>query len=179
MNYYKWQILQIVTRPAPKKGRNKVTTQVAKAASKRECNKQLILQRISTTKEAHYRIASKKVAKTRVPTAASNNFKFKFKAQAYQHVKSALHSNQATAMISHQTYILLDILSSDTHTMNTIIGDERHVPKHSMEEASSTNNAHITDITIDDEHQYVQENPMEEASLTNTKCITTNRRYSR
>ena len=41
--------------------------------------------------------------------------------------------------ISHQ--ISVDILSSvlDAHTMNTIIGDERHVPKHSMEEASSTN----------------------------------------
>jgi len=65
--------------------------------------------------------------------------------------------------------ILLDILSSDTHTMSTIIGDERHVPKHSMEEASSTNNAHITDIIIGDERQYVEENPMEEASLTNTR----------
>ena len=53
--------------------------------------------------------------------------------------------------------------------MNTIIGDERHVPKHSMEEASSTKNAHITDIIIGDERQYVEENPMEEASLTNTR----------
>ena len=66
------------------------------------------------------------------------------------------------------------MLISDTHTMNTIIGEECHVPNHSMEEASSSNNAHITDITIDDERQYVQENPMEEASLTNT--INANRR---
>ena len=45
--------------------------------------------------------------------------------------------------------------------------------KHSMEEASSTNNAHITDIIIGDERQYVEENPIEEASLTNTRNANT------
>ena len=65
--------------------------------------------------------------------------------------------------------ILLDILSSvsDAHLMNTI-GDERHVPAHSMEEASSTNYAHTTNIIIDD-GRHVLENSMEEASSTKTK----------